>query len=258
MLGGVGCSLAFLLLGACETQEGKGAEIVVFAASSLQKPLEELEQKFERQNPALPVRLTFAGSQVLRLQIEQGAAADIFASADQIHMSELVKAGLMTEARLLTESELVVITPQDDHRVRSFEDLPKARRLVLGREEVPVGQYARDVLVRAAGVYGLEFSAQVQRNVVSKEGNVRLVQAKVELGEADAAFVYRTEALRSERVRIVEIPPHLNVRAKYEIGLRNGSSKLAAARKFVQYVLSGEGKAVFSGAGFRTGVADAP
>jgi molybdate transport system substrate-binding protein len=90
----------------------------------------------------------------------------------------------------------------------------------------------------------------ILRHVVSEEGNVRLVQAKIELGEADAAIVYRTEARRSERVRIVEIPPPLNVRATYQIGHAPASVRLQRARDFVRHVLSEQGRAAFLRAGF--------
>lgn len=235
----------------CQKEPEKKSDLVVFAASSLKAPFEELVRDFERQNPTARVQLHVAGSQVLRLQIEEGAAVDVFASADERHMNALVSAGLMVESRPLAKSDLVIITPLGERAVRRFEDLNKARRIVLGREEVPVGRYAREVLARSAEAYGAEFEAEVLRHVVSNEGNVRLVQAKVELGEADAAFVYRTEAIRSDRVRIVEIPAKQNVLAEYQISHRPTSLNVSQARDFIQYVLNESGRSVFSREGFR-------
>jgi molybdate transport system substrate-binding protein len=115
---------------------------------------------------------------------------------------------------------------------------------------VPVGQYAREILRRAAPIYEEGFEAIVMSRVVSEESNVRLARAKVELGEADASIVYRTDAGSSDRVRIVEIPRELNVIADYPIGVVNATRARDSADAWVELVGSPEGRAVLERHGF--------
>ncbi len=174
-------ALAGLLLAACAEPE---ENLTVLAASSLTEALGTIEGDLERASPALSLSTTFAGSQVLRLQIEQGAPADVFLSADEAHVDALLRAGLVVEPVLFAHNELVVIVPPSNPAgIESLEDLPRARRLVIGDASVPVGRYTRAMLARAG------LADAVLPNVVSEESNVRLVRAKVELGEADAAVV---------------------------------------------------------------------
>lgn len=254
---GVGSAWILFAAGACGTDDSAGrTPLSVFAASSLTESFQELERGFERSHPEIDVQISFAGSQVLRLQIEQGAAADVFASANEDHARALEEAGLLAPSRTFAHNELVVIVPRDDPAgIETFADLPRAERLVVGTDAVPVGAYARQLLQRAEHRLGPEFSAAVQSHVVSKETNVRLCRAKVELGEADAAIVYRTDAVASERVVAVPIPEDLGVRASYPIAAVNGSTHPAEATAFIDYVLSEEGRATLDRHGFTT---DAP
>ncbi|MEO0602265.1 MAG: molybdate ABC transporter substrate-binding protein, partial [Myxococcota bacterium] len=176
------------LLG-CATDDGSPT-LSVFAASSLTEAFEDLEHSFEAEHPGVDLQLTFAGSQVLRLQIEQGARADVFASADERHLQALLDTGDVVDARIFAENELTLIVPPSPRAVTRFEDLPRASRIVVGSPQGPVGTYTRLLLDRAGATWGATFAAAIRRNVVSEEPNVRLVRAKVELGEADAAFVY--------------------------------------------------------------------
>ncbi|MGE0159519.1 MAG: molybdate ABC transporter substrate-binding protein [Gemmatimonadales bacterium] len=223
----------------------------VYAASSLTDAFGELETVFERAHPGVDVAITFAGSQVLRLQIEQGAPADVFASANVEHMDALLDADLVEESRVFAHNDLVVIVPPDNPAgITELGDLGHAQRLVLGTANVPVGQYAREILRRAAPTYEEGFEAIVMSRVVSEESNVRLARAKVELGEADASIVYRTDAGSSDRVRIVEIPRALNVIADYPIAVVRGTRAREAADAFVALVGSPEGRAVLERHGF--------
>jgi molybdate transport system substrate-binding protein len=245
---------AALLAGGCggtEDLEPEPVTLNVYAASSLTEAFAELEATFERTHSDVDVALSFAGSQVLRIQIEEGAPADVFASANPEHMEALIEAGLVQSARVMAANELVVIVPADNPSgVASFEDLPAARRLVLGTPDVPVGRYAREVLARADSLLRPGFRAAVLANLVSEESNVRLARAKVELGEADAAIVYVTDAVGSDRVRSVPIPGELNVRALYLIGAveRAGASELA--EEWIELVRSPGGRAVLTRHGF--------
>lgn len=253
-----GAPLLLVALAACagpQDQEDAG-EVRVFAASSLQEAFTAVAQAFEIEHPDLPVRLSFAGSQTLRVQLENGAATDVFASADSVHVSALRDEGLVRDVHVFAHNDLVIVTPLDDPAgIGSLEDLVRARRIVVGTESVPVGRYTRDMLRRAAAELppaadGESFDHRVLARVVSEEANVRLVRAKVELGEADAAVVYRTDA-RSDRVRVVQIPADLNVRADYWVALVPGGGRDDAAERFVGFLTSERGKAILAEHGFR-------
>jgi molybdate transport system substrate-binding protein len=241
-----------LLAGGCGSDLPDREVLNVYAASSLTEAFGDLERGFEAAHPEIEVRLTLAGSQVLRLQIEQGAPADVFASANPDHMQALAEEGLAHDARAFATNDLVLIVPLDDPAdIESFEQLPRARRVVIGTENVPVGRYAREVLALASRQMGGDFEERVLSHVVSEESNVRLARAKVELGEADAAIVYRTDAMSSDRVRVVAIPPEMNVRASYVIGMvGSAAEQRQAAVLWVDWVLSQEGRAALRRRGF--------
>ena len=223
-------------------------ELTVFAAASLREPFEELARSSEKQSPGLKVRLNFAGSQELRAQIEHGARADVFASADLQHLAALEKAGVAVAPRTFAHNRPVVIVPKRNPAgLVAFKDLPKAKRLVIGAPEVPIGRYTVQILDKA----GADFRDQVMARVASKELNVRQVLAKVALGEADAGIVYRTDARSAaDRVTTVEIPAELNVVAEYPIAVIKDAPQPAAARAFVDLVLSPEGQKRLADAGF--------
>jgi molybdate transport system substrate-binding protein len=244
--------LAVASLAACG---GDGAlepgTLSVYAASSLTEAFTELETVFESAHPGVDVAVTFAGSQVLRLQIEQGAQADVFAAANVDHMQALVDSGLVVESQTFAHNDLVVITPLDNPgSIQEFGDIAHAERIVLGTANTPVGEYAREVLSRGNTVYEEGFEAIVISRVVSEDTNVRLARAKIEMGEADAAIVYRTDAGSSERVRVVEIPGTVNVLAHYPIGVLADAPNRDAAEAWVALIMSVEGRSVLERHGF--------
>ncbi|MFZ1865095.1 MAG: molybdate ABC transporter substrate-binding protein [Polyangiales bacterium] len=243
--------LTLLLVSGCPCDPRQSSRLHVFAASSLTEAFQELEGAFEGANEDAEVSLAFGGSQVLRLQIEQGAPADVFASADESHMDALVRMGRVQASKVFAHSELAVIVPLDNPaKIESFADLPRAHRLVLGVPTVPVGRYSRELLQRASESFGPDFTSQVLAHVVSEESNVRLVRAKVELGEADAAIVYRTDVTPSSRIRVVPIPAVLNVRTDYFIGIVQESPHMELARRWIAYLQSEEGQHILAKHGF--------
>ena len=259
--GAAAVALLSILGAAAVAGGGDGKEerrtLHVFAASSLTDAFREMETAFESAHPDTDVRLVFAGSQVLRLQIEQGARADVFASADRRHIASLAGAGLVAEYGEFAANELVVIVPPDNPAgIESFGELPRARRLVIGTEHVPVGAYTRVLLRRAAARNGPGFEAAVLGRVVSRESNARLVRAKVELGVADAAIVYATDAA-TERVRAIPVPRGANVRAGYLMGAVAGSANAGGAERWIGFVGSPAGRAILSRRGFIAGSAPA-
>jgi molybdate transport system substrate-binding protein len=230
------------------------ARLVVFAASSLTDVFNDLEQSFEAANAGVDVALSYGGSQVLKLQISEGAPGDVFASADDAHMRALVGAGLAQPSQTFAHNELVIVVPTDNPaHIAKLEDLARAQHLVIGAASVPVGSYTRELFARASAAYGASFEKDVLSHVVSEESNVRLVRAKVELGEADAAVVYRTDAAASTKVAQVALPPELNVRASYPIAVLTKAAQPELARRWVSHVLSPVGKAALESRGFLVG-----
>jgi molybdate transport system substrate-binding protein len=200
------------------------------------------------------VTFNFAGSQALRTQIEEGAPADVFASASQTEMETLLSKGLVAQnaAQIFLRNRLVVILPENNPAgVETLEDLARTGiKLVLAAEEVPVGKYTRQALDRMNGPFGGHFKDQVLSNVVSNEDNVRQVVAKVQLGEGDAGIVYTSDAVAAPGLETVEIPAEFNVIASYPIApaIKSANADLAAA--FIEAVLSRDGQAVLEKWGF--------
>jgi molybdate transport system substrate-binding protein len=233
--------------------------VSVFAASSLVDAFGEMERAFERAHPEVDVQMTFAGSQVLRLQLEQGAPAHVFASANEAHMRALAEEGLVAEPEPLGTNDLVVVAPMSNPAgIESFSDLAQAERIVIGAPNVPIGAYTNALLDKAAEELGAEFATRVRSRVVSEESNVRLVRAKVQLGEADAGIVYRTDAVTSEQVRMIAVPAPLRIRVRYLIAAtRSGSTAQSGSRagpspveKFVAFTRSEAGRRILWRYGF--------
>lgn len=230
---------------------GAAQELTVLAASSLTEAFEEMAGVFEEQHEGVDVLLSFDGSSTLATQIIQGAPADVFASADEEQMQNVVDEGLTArEPQIFTRNRLVVITPADGG-IRGLEGLAEpGSRLVLADPEVPVGNYAREALEKMNAAYGADFSGRVLANLVSEETNVRQVSLRVELGEADAAIVYATDAAVAENVNVTEIPDDLNVLATYPVAALAESAQPELAQAFVAFVLSAEGQRILTGRGF--------
>jgi len=228
-------------------------QLTVFAASSLRDALQEAGRRFEAEHAGVAVSFNFAGSQELRTQIEHGARADVFASADERYMRALEDAGLAETPRTFARNEPVIVVPAGNPAsIHDLRDLPRAKRIVIGAPEVPIGAYTQRILEAAAARNGPGFRSAVEARIASRELNVRQVLAKVRLGEADAAIVYRTDALAArEAVETISIPADLNVVAEYPIAALRGAPQPALARAFIDLVLSPSGRALLERFGFR-------
>ena len=228
--------------------------LTVFAASSLTDAFTEIGAAFEAANPGVTVTLNFAGSGALRTQIEEGAPADVFASASGKEMDTLVTGSFVTKdvPQIFLTNKLVVILPANNPAaLEKLEDLAKPGiKLVLAAETVPVGNYARQALDKMNGSFGTDFKDKVLANVVSNEDNVKQVVAKVQLGEADAGIVYISDSIAAPELKSIEIPADLNVIAKYPVAPLAKSENADLAAKFTEYVLSAEGQAVLQKWGF--------
>lgn len=229
-------------------EKPEGSTLTVLAASSLTDAFGELESTFEEQNQSVDVTTSFAGSSELLTQIQQGAPADVFASADEAKMNTALEEGLVTEPETFARNRPVVIVPTDNPAgIEEFRDLADVdAQIVLAEEAVPIARYAEDVLDNADAEYGGGFAQRVRDKIVSREANVRSSTNRVALGEADATFVYIsdvTEDIR-EQVQAVEIPENLNVVATYPIATVEESQNPELAQAWVDLVLSDEGQSV--------------
>lgn len=210
----------------------------VFAAASLTETFPRIDAS---------ARFSFGGSNTLAFQIRQGAPVDVFASASPLYTQQLYREGLLEKPRTLVYNRLVIITPRSNPaRIRSAYDVNRdGVKLVVAGERVPVGSYTRTVL-RNLGI------SRALRNVVSQEPDVKGVVGKVALGEADAGFVYLTDArAAASQLRSIAIPTFAQPKVRYEIAVVKASRNRAAARTFVNRATGPRGRAVLKAAGFR-------
>jgi molybdate transport system substrate-binding protein len=236
-----------LVANACGSEEPAAPDsITVFAAASLTEAFTQIAVGFEDQH-GTQVRLSFGPSDGLATQIQEGAPADVFASASPKWMDTVAEDPGVTDRADFARNVLVVITPADDPAgVDSVDDLGRPGiKLVLAAEGVPVGDYAREMLANAGIADG------ALANVVSNEDDVKGVVQKVALGEADAGIAYQTDVTTAVAadVAVVEIPDDINVIAVYPIAAVEGGPGASLAAEFVTYVL-GPGQAVLREVGF--------
>ncbi len=237
---------------ACDNSDDE--TITVFAAASLTDAFTEIGAAFEDANPGISVEFNFASSSALAVQVNEGAPADVFASANNTQMVVVVDGGNASGPQRFATNRLAVVVPADSTKVASFEDLAEPGvLLILAAPEVPVGNFARESLAKASALheFGDDFSVRVLENLVSNETDVRAVLTKIQLGEADAGIVYTTDAaVASDEVAVIEIPVEANVLAEYPIVALNDAGNASAAEAFVAFVLSSEGLAILERHGF--------
>jgi molybdate transport system substrate-binding protein len=247
---------AFLLGAAFAPAAAAQQSLTVFAAASLTDAFTAVGQRFEQEHAGVTVKFNFAGSQALATQMEQGASADVFASADQRWMLYAEQRHLLgAPARVFARNRLVVITPRaNPGYIDKLQDLARpGLKLVLAAAQVPVGSYSREALRRlgASPGFGADYGTRVLANLVSEEENVKGVVAKVQLGEADAGIVYATDVTRAiqSQLRVLEIPEASNPIAEYPVApTAAGQKELAAA--FIDLLLSPSGQALLAARGF--------
>jgi molybdate transport system substrate-binding protein len=223
------------------------AEVMVFAASSLSDALKEIAAAYQKQT-GTTIRLNFGASSLLARQIEEGAPADVFFSADEAKMDLLEQKGLVEKRRsLLSNSLVIVVAAEKGATVHSPEDLagPGIRRVALGDPRaVPIGIYAKEYLSQ------LGLWKKIEPKVVVTE-NVRAALAAVEAGNADASMVYKTDAAISRKVKVAfEVPPRAGPKISYPAALVAESKHKEIANAFLDYLTSPKGAEVFKKFGF--------
>jgi molybdate transport system substrate-binding protein len=256
---GLGLASALLLTAGCGRPKADPApaphedKLVVFAAASLREAFAGLADEFKKSHAMATVTFNFAGTQEIRTQLEQGAPADVFASADERHMKALCEAGKVEAPTVFAENEpVIVVSSEQASTIRALADLPMAGRIVVGTPEVPIGKYTLQILDKASRTLGADFRARVEARVVSRELNVRQVLTKVNLGEADAGIVYRSDVSSAgDRISVVTIPPEVNVTAKYPIAVVVGAAHPGLAGEWVALAVSDKGQDILRRFGFK-------
>lgn len=241
---------AVLALSACGSSSGPtsiplSGTLNVFAAASLTDAFNALGASFHAANPDVTVRFNFAGSPTLVTQIENGAPADVFASADTTNMDKLKSDGFsatVTPAVFAHNQLEIVVAAGNPKGIHTLADLARPGIVYIAAgPTVPAGKYAAQILAKAG----------VSVTPKSLETDVKSVVGKIELGEADAGIVYITDVKAAgAEVAGVEIPEVDNVVATYPITIVKGSANFAAANTFVAFVVSAEGQAKLKDFGF--------
>jgi molybdate transport system substrate-binding protein len=234
--------------------------LTVFAAASLTSAFKEIGTSFEASHPGVTVTFNFGASNQLRTQIEQGATADVFASANKKEMDAAVASKSVETGsdRVFVRNRLVVIMSKGNPaKIESLKDLARPKiKLVVADKAVPVGKYALNMLdkMAASAEYGPAFKEQVLGNVVSQEENVKAVVAKVRLGEGDVGIVYVSDTVGKDGEHLVSlpVPDAYNEIAVYPIAPVAGSARKELGREFIEAVLSPSGKAMLAAHGFQT------
>ncbi len=248
---------AALVLAASAGFAQEPKELTVFTAASLTGAFSEIGQMYENET-GIDVVFNFDGSQTLRTQIENGAYADVFVSANNKQMNALRSLGLMNNSSVsvFTNNKLSLIIPKNNPvGISNLSDLAKPGvKIVIGTKDVPVGDYALQIIDKLGNdsAYGPDYKESVLVNIISQETNVNYVVTKIALGEADVGFAYVSDVTEdlSNKVDRIEIPDEYNIIAEYPMGMLKDSKYPAEAEEFMDLVKSEEGRAVLEKYGF--------
>jgi molybdate transport system substrate-binding protein len=249
------------IAGGCSGANGHGAnprgaiDLSVFAAASLRDALADIKTAYEAVTPGVTLTIATDSSATMRAQIEQGAPADVFLSADVTNPGALASAGLADgEPVVFARNQLALIVPAGNPgAISSPADLAKPGiRIIAAGNEVPITGYAGQLLADLARLSGYpsDFVAACAANIVSKEENVRSVVAKIQLGEGDAAIVYLTDASTSEDVVAIDIPAAANVDASYAAVVVRATASASQAHAFLDWLTGRDGVARLTRFGF--------
>jgi molybdate transport system substrate-binding protein len=251
-------ALALLAAAGCGGRLGGEVQLTIYGAASLRDALTEAGNAYEVENRGVSLSVGFDSSSALRTHIEQGATADVFASADTTNPQALIDGGLAVgPVTPFARNELTIVVPSGNRAgIGDPRDLARPGvRIVGAGHGAPISKYVAVCLEKLTALpgYPAGYGAAVEANVVSREDNVRAALTKVELGEADAAFVYVTDAAASDAVAVVEIPDAANVEAVYGAVPTRESRHPAEAAAFVRWLAGPRGSAVLARFGFLAG-----
>lgn len=235
--------------------------LTVFAAASLTESFREIGKQFESANPGVTVVFSFGGSQQLRAQLEQGAPADVFASANTKEMDAALNTSTVVKDtnRVFAQNRLVVIYPKDNPaKLATLANLANPNvKIDVADPAVPAGHYTMTMLdaLAADSRFGAGFKKNFLANIVSREENVKAVVTKVRLGEVDAGIVYVTDAggEAAKELGKLEIPARFNPIAEYPIAVTTKAKHPDLAKQFTDFVLSAERQKTLAKHGFVPG-----
>ena len=235
---------------------GSPSGLTIYAAASLKRALDRIKEAYAIAAPGTTLTVSTDSSAALETQIEQGAPADVFLSADTTNPKKLVDKGLTAGPAIdFAGNTLTVIVPiANPAGISSLADLAKSGIKVIGAgDAVPITKYATQLVENLAGMpgYTAGFAAAYAANVASKEDNVGAVLAKIEVGEGDVAIVYATDAKPSTKVATIAVPREANVPATYSGVVLKGSDAGGAAAAFMTWLTGPDGQAVLAELGFQ-------
>jgi molybdate transport system substrate-binding protein len=229
----------------------------VFAAASLTDAFNEAKDAFTADNPDTSIEFNFAGSAALVTQLQEGAPADVLATAATSNMeTALTNGSVVDTGHVFARNVLAVIVPADNPaNIQSPCELANSGvKLVVAEEGVPAGDYGREAFVNLSvdAACGTGFSDAALANVMSNEPNVKAVVTKVQLGEADAGIAYVTDVTPDVEADIMIIPIEdaYNVIATYPIAVTTSAGDADLATAFIDFILSADGQAILESYGF--------
>ncbi len=229
--------------------------MTIFGAASLKGALDKVRVAYASAYPGTTLAMSTDSSAALETQIEQGAPADVFLSADTTNPKKLVDGGFASGAAVtFARNELTVIVPTADPAgVTTPADLARTGlKVIAAGAAVPITKYATQLvanLAKEAG-YPVDFAARYAANIASKEDNVKAVVTRIELGEGDAGIVYVTDARASTKVRMIAVPESANAPATYSGVVVKASTNQAAATAFLTWLAGRDGQAILASFGF--------
>jgi len=241
-----GLTLLLLVIFLVSARPAQAAEVRLMAAASLREVVDELSRSFARKNPGFRLVKTYGGSGSLARQLENGAPADIFISANVQWVSYLTQKGLLlAQGTVHLTWNTLVFAGSPGTKAGSLQDLLKLKRIAIGSpKSVPAGEYAMEALQKA-GIDRL----LAKKLVMARDVREALMYA--ERGEVDGALVYRTDALQAKKIRILfTVPQNLYSRVSYPMALTPGGSHNGDARGFFQYLQGAEAKSILARHGF--------
>jgi len=230
--------------------------LTILAAASLKTVLDDARAAYEAANPGTTLVVTADSSAALEAQLEQGAYADVFLSADTVNPQRLVDAGLAEgDAIAFAGNELAIVVPSDNPAgIESWQNLAEGGlKVIAAGEEVPITKYADQLIGNLATLPDAPagFADAYTANIVSREENVKVLIAKIELGEGDAGIVYVTDAAASTRVETVEVPDGANVSATYAGVVLKVSDDILRAESFLGWLAGPDAQAILARYGFQ-------
>jgi molybdenum ABC transporter molybdate-binding protein len=227
-----------------------GTQVTALVAANMTEAFDALADRYTEREPGTRIDASYAGTQILFTQIQQGAPADLFISADRDYAERAENTGLIDGYTAVAAMELVVVVPKDNPAdVDSLKDLgERSLKLVIGVDNVPVGKYTRQVLRNAEDGYGEDFYGNVMNNVVSTDTDTKQVTQKAVTGAADAAIVYRTDITPNvaKKVNMIQIPERYNETAGNYAAVLNDAEHPEQAQQMIQFMRSPQGQQTMS------------